>query len=421
MRSHASVAACTVALVVACVTATKPAVQSSKACSKIECLKGNEYWDANCEDYQVWRKIFQAGATGAPGGKYGQCCDTFKCVQDPANPCGGKVCAADTLEEATDNCNNLFPEDPIWTSLQPNAGAMYAVLKRPALNKAGRCCDEYTCRTNHTLLCENLVEKTPCADAATCPLGHYAEVVRAANPEEKRCCDEIRCVADPVQLCALRDDSRVCPTPACDATANGFNLQTVVTLFQADPYSGRCCPTRSCQNDLVAICNAERTRVGYDRDNLCGTCEIPFIIEEEDLATGKCFPQWKCLPKPNHLCCGFDNNTCSDPPAGLGDCQSVATNPADEFFGPCCDQYRIVTNSTCVCDADIAANGCPYNGDPNEFQMDVCDAQMPGMYEVSVTSPNPDIGRCCPGFSCKKTAAALLRDMNKKKKKKKYP
>lgn len=402
---------------VACAAATKPAVEDSKSCRQFFCQNLEEFGLEFCAPWEVVRKIFQAGAPGAPGGKQGQCCDTFKCVQDPSDPCGGKVCDVTTPEEALAKCNDLYPEDPIWTSLQPNAGAMYAVLKRPALGKAGRCCPEYVCRTNHNILCENLVAKTPCANASTCPLGHVAEIVRPADPENGRCCDEIRCVADPVALCDARDEGRVCPTPACDAVQEGYALQTTVTLYEADPYNGRCCPTRTCQNNLVNICLAERTRVGWVREEMCSDeCEEAQIIEEEDLATGKCFPKWKCVPKPDHLCCGFNTTTCAAEPVPTSSCQSVETVPADEFVGPCCPMYKIVTDAQCVCN-NATSNGadCPYGGSANTFQAQVCDVDFPGAFDVAVKPANADLGRCCDEFECVPTAEEQLRRLKKKK------
>merc|ERR1712146_471637 len=102
------------------------------------------------------------------------------------------------------------------------------------------------------------------------------------------------------------------------------------------------------------------TRVGYDRTALCGACEELFIIEEEDFLAGKCFPQYKCVPKPNDVCCGFDPSTCSaDPSPGL--CEEVVeVVPQNLATGPCCAVNKIRTNSTCLCEEKLNIDPCPY-------------------------------------------------------------
>jgi hypothetical protein len=404
-------------------------IQDSRMCRQAVCDDADTFYANNCEDYQVVRKIFRAGA------KHGDpCCPTFKCVQDPANPCGGKECPANTMEEAHENCNTLYKNDPIWNNLQPEFGAMYAVLKRPALDKQGRCCDEYRCRTNHTMLCEHLVAKTPCATPATCPLCHQMEVVEPADPKNGKCCDEVRCVPNPECLCEAKEAT--CPVPACDATyqvqntANGLTagqnltLQSSVILYESDPYQGRCCDQFTCQNNLENICLAEQDRVGYNRDDLCSDCEVLHIIEEQDLPAGKCFPKYKCIPKPDHLCCGFNTTACPPMPIADGLCQSVETVvPSDEFVGPCCNKYAIVTNQTCVCE-DIINNGegCPYNaGEGALFMADNCpevnNRGVP-LYDVIEKDADPMTGKCCPSFDCVPTAQAQLRKIRLKKGKK---
>lgn len=399
--------------------ATKSPFPDSKQCGKVICDTAEEF-GANCTEYQVVRKAFQAGAAGAPsrpdagaqGSLYGKCCDTFVCVQDPQNPCGGKECAADNLEEATANCNDLFPGDPIWTMLQPNYGAMYAVLKSPARDVEGRCCDEYVCRTDNEILCENLVAKTPCATAATCPLGHAAEVVRSKDPDNKRCCDEIRCVAQPDVLCRLanNDNTFLCPMPACDATYEDLQLQNTVALFAEDPYKGRCCPVYTCQNNLAAICEAEKRSTGFDYDNLCNDCEDLLIIEPENVNVGKCYPKYECVPKANAVCCGFDEDVCPEEPTNLGSCEYAAVKVESDFeTGPCCDQWVVYTNNSCVCDAQqLSPDYACLWGNETQYEADVCGVDQVG---VMVKEADPDKGICCNQYKCEITAQGQLQRM----------
>lgn len=394
----------------------------SRHCLSVNCQTRETFETDNCAANQRAQKIFQAGVMD-------DCCATFKCVTDPNNPCDGVTCKVANSDIAAQStwCNdNIYPDDPIWNNLQVEYGTLYAFLVRKAqTNVEGRCCDDFKCKVDATALCENRKEKTPCPTEATCPLCHSAVVRTPADPENGQCCDQIACVPDPVCMCTTTNGggNAACPEPTCDEVAEGFALQYPVTLYEASPSEGRCCPIKTCQEDVVAICNAERTRIAWDSSEavLCpSACEDLQIIEEEDLLTGKCFPTYKCIPSPD-VCCGFDTTTCAPMPTDEGLCESYEVETvADPANGPCCDQYKLVVDQQCVCDTlDTAAGGdaCPY-ADADAYRTDVCPETLSGgaaAYTVTTTPANPADGRCCPNYKCVKTSEKLLQDLRANK------
>lgn len=416
----------TLAALVAVAAATRRDAVDSRHCRGVLCDSLSDFEAANCGEGEVAQKIFQPGVMD-------DCCATFKCVIDPENPCATvecKVTPVPTDEEPdiaamTAWCNdNLFPEDPTWNNIQPEFGTQYAFLVRKATGAAGRCCDEFRCKTDYDLLCDNLNAKTPCPTAATCPLCHSLVVRTPKNAAEGRCCDEIACVPDPQCLCETTNgkESTNCPEPPCDQDYEGTALQYPVTLYEADPAAGRCCPVRTCQDDLVAICQAEQDRVAWDEGTLCSACETLQVIEEADFLAGKCFPTYKCIPN-GEVCCGFDPGTCVELAAmpELGECESwVVDVPADSFVGPCCTVYKVETDHACVCDLkDTAAGGdaCEFPDEDAYMAAKCPDVDEDGdpLYEIEISVANRDEGRCCDLYKCVKSAALQLKQLRKEK------
>lgn len=395
------------------VVATKEPVetQDTRKCDRRLCDDLESYRDTYCLTYEVARKIFKAGAMDP-------CCPTFKCEIDPAQPCESVTCKVPNNNQTArdDWCNdNIYPNDAIWNNLSPDYGTKYSYLVRPAADRAGRCCDEFRCKTDYEQLCENRNLKTPCPGESTCPLCHTAVVRRAKNPEEGRCCDEIECVKDDVCMCTSRENTD-CNEPNC-VTEDDYILQYPITIFEADPSMDNCCPRRSCQNDLTQICLFEREQTGWNETLLCNECEILQIITPANLNAGRCYPEYQCIPN-GEACCGFNTTACPAIPNDAGSCESY-----EPYNSPssCCTEYSLQVNLTCVCDIETAAEPCEFTN-ATAYREAKCpdmtrDKSGNGvnLYEVRQRPANPAAGVCCDSFTCVKTSTAQLEVIRKQK------
>jgi len=416
--------------------ATSTTRKMPKKCRKVVCESLQQYEDANCEDWEIAKVIIQKYHP-----HHDNCCQIMKCTRDPQQPCGGKVCRLNNIAEANTDCNEIYPDDPVWDSLQPEKGAMYATLRRPAMEgKKGRCCDEYKCRTNHTILCDNLNAKNPCPDHSSCPLCHKYEIVTPASPEDGKCCPEARCVPDHVCLCSNMVDT--CPEPVCDE-----DHEYPIVLFEADPAAHRCCPIKTCQANLTSICEAERARISWvpGSESNCAPCEQYVETRVADYAQGRCLPEFKCIPlgqevlpagdsrdlgfpsiplnasTPVDKCCGFNTASClTKSDFLLGQCEYVEeVVSVDTFNGPCCPKFKVFVNHTCTCENTV----CPFTN-ATVFKEANCPETHRGAFKddkadhwaVDEVGANPDLGICCPKFTCRKTAERLLWEKRKAEK-----
>lgn len=382
-----------------------------KKCKGIECTETlASFRNTQCAPWELAKVVFQPYHPVQDN-----CCKIMKCYQDPEQPCGGKACKADTVDEATENCNIIYKDDEIWNNLQPEVGAMYATLRRPAINKKGRCCNEYKCHTNHTALCENKNVKNPCPDQTSCPVCHRFEIITAADPKSDQCCPEARCVEDPFCMCERRIALGVpCPEPTCHP-----EYQYPETVIPADPEQDQCCDVKKCADNMTAICTAEQAAVNFTEPTCVDECDYVKVTEAEDFAAGECFPKWDC-PRVLSKCCGFDNSTCTKPTDFVtGECEYVQeVIPVDYEYGPCCPKFKVFPNHTCFCDAQNAAGACDV--DEVGFKADNCPelenmvgGNRPDHWKVNTFPAIPEAGAgyCCPRYQCEKTAEGVLADM----------
>jgi hypothetical protein len=375
------------------VAALAQSAVATDPCRNVVCPTRDEYFADNCDaSCDVLRVVTKAKNTDG-------CCPVYKCVTNPDDPCCGRSCAADTIEEATEQCNDIFPGDPILTNLSVEAGAQFAVLLRPARPHKGKCCNRYECRTNAEILCANQVAKEPCENEAKCPKCFEASTV-PADPASGRCCPEITCEADFACLCQGVN----CPVPTCDPT-----LEFTVQLFEANPEEGRCCPTLSCQQNNTAICLAEQALSPERVNPTCSdSCQLPVLTREANFERLNCFPQFECIDDPSQPCCRVNTTTDCEPepdcPNLFGICSVVETRLADPFNGQCCDRSRCVQNVTCICEQSVCETTL-------EYEARKCDPREEEVYIKREASPSE--GQCCPKIRCRLTPEAKLRKLQK--------
>lgn len=369
------------------------AAGAEATCGKVVCPTREEWFAENCNaECDVIRIVTKAK------NNEDDCCPVYKCVVNPDFPCCGTVCPASSLEEATAQCNEIFPNDPIMTNLSVEFGAQFAVLRREAKPHRGKCCDKYACRTDADILCDNTNLKVPCEDASKCPKCFDAITVASANPENGKCCPDIECRADFDCLC----EDVVCPVPTCDD-----DLEILVQLFEANPEEGRCCPALACQQNNTAICLAERA-ADPDRVNpTCSdSCQVPVVTREANFERLSCFDHFECIDDPQQPCCRVNTTTdCSPEPdcqAELGACGILETRLADPFGGQCCDRFRCVQNVSCICELSICE-------DIADFEARTCDPRDEEAYVKK--EADPENGLCCPKLRCQLTPEAKLRKL----------
>merc|ERR1712146_68735 len=108
---------------------------------------------------------------------------------------------------------------------------------------------------------------------------------------------------------------------------------------------------------------------------------------------------------------GFDFGSCAVP-TPVGECEIAELfRPQNNETGPCCDEYKITTNSTCLCEAKLAAEDCPYES-AIDYQTDKCPET--DKWKVEETEADASLGRCCPSYKCVKTDQYKLRLMREK-------
>lgn len=380
-----ALAALALVLLAAGTSATDP-------CRNVVCQRKEEFFAANCDaTCDVVRTV-----TKAKNNDDG-CCPIFKCVTNPETPCCGRTCDVNTVAEATAQCNEIFPNDPILTGLSPEFGAQFATLQRAAKPNKGKCCPKFRCNTDANILCANKVAKEPCENAAKCPQC-FTPSFGTTNPAAGQCCPEVSCTANFTCLC----ENANCPQPVCDP-----DLEIVVQLFEANPEEGRCCPVLACQQNNTAICLAERA-ANPDRLNMtcADSCQVPVITREANFQRLSCFDSFECIDDPARPCCR--TNVTSDCPA-TPDCQALfgicsvpETRIADPLRGECCNRTRCVQNVTCICEQSTCE-------DPADYFDRKCDPREEEVYEKKPADVAN--GKCCPTLRCRLTPEARLRKL----------
>lgn len=165
-----------------------------RACASVHCPTFKEFREANCSDpWMRVQKLFSAGEISGGKNLEAVCCNTYECVPDARQPCGGVVCPEVDLVALTEECNTFVPERTDYNQLHYKYGARYATITKPAANETGRCCPEFGCATDNYKVCENLLEAWPCEE---CPSGFYPHYLKPRNPDAqpRRCCPEVLCV-----------------------------------------------------------------------------------------------------------------------------------------------------------------------------------------------------------------------------------
>jgi hypothetical protein len=441
------------AALVACVTAsTTPgpniARQTEQRCKNE--IQRNK-WDGICPTFQeAAAECGECERLRKVSAEYvnGECCPTYQCVRDESDPCCGVSCKATNLDEATDICNQIHPDNQVWNELSPYFGAMVAKKVDVADPARGKCCDKYACETNKVKLCENTVERTPCVTEATCPACYHAETSEATDVDNGKCCPTIVCVRDNACMCDNREGVNQCPMPTCDPD---FEYEVVLAEATYDA----CCPVWTCQRNLNAICAAKwesyeytthdgTEMTGFDPvdtpQQICGPCQEVKWLKQANPASGRCFPEWKCVPVADKCCQstldfgegvrtadGLQECTDFQPDCNaMGPCmESVLVRPRNENKGRCCDTYSCGIDHQCACGLIT----CPFV-DAVEYKSVVCpdkplreesaffgDNNAKIFYEVDVQDANPAAGKCCPTYRCRETAAKKVKDLRLAKRK----
>lgn len=369
----------------------------------------------------------------------GLCCPTFTCRPVEDDPCCGVDCQVNSLEEADDACNVIHENNQIWNSLSPYYGAMVAKLVDVKDERRGKCCDKYECETNNALFCQKEIERTPCPTQATCPKCYQAQITEPTDVSKGKCCPSIVCVRDDQCMCNERENKE-CPLPECGE----FEYPVVLSTATADA----CCPVWTCQRRLDEICAAKQqdsewtvytgngmdTEVvqGFDDtipERACGPCAYVTKYKPANFAAGRCFPTWKCAASENKCCeqetlnddigiTDIDGNSCDQyDPICDGDCQvSVLQKPMNVRRGKCCDTYTCAVDQECKC----SSVPCPYPS-AEAYKAFFC-PDRPGdnvkqFYEVLTIDAVPEVGKCCPSYSCRETAALKVKKIRLAKRK----
>ena len=376
------------------VAALAQSAAASDPCRNVVCPTRDQYFADNCDANCDVIRIVTKRKNNDDG-----CCPVYKCVTNPDDPCCGRSCAANTLAEATEQCNEIFPDDPIMTNLSVEAGAQFAVLLREARPNKGKCCNKYECRTDANILCDNKNAKEPCENAAKCPKCFDAVTTVPRNAAIGQCCPEITCEPDFDCLCMDVN----CPVPTCDP-----ELEYAVQLFEANPEEGRCCPTLACQQNNTAICLAERESNPARLNATCAdSCQVPLLRREANFERLSCFPEFECVDDPGQPCCRVDTADCDPEPNCqllFGACGVLETRPADPFNGQCCDRFRCSQNVTCICEQSTCET-------VSEYEARKCDPREEEAYIKKPASPSE--GLCCPKIRCRLTPEAKLRKLQK--------
>jgi hypothetical protein len=230
------------------------------ACRKQAPCPGYQWEAAKCRYEQDTEcayitKIANAFEDASEG--FANCCPTYKCEAfSPLDPCCGVECSAPDEAAATEDCNTIREDLPIWNALSVQAGARYATVSEAKDEDEGKCCDMYSCMTNWTKYCENKRTQEPCLNQQSCPVCHTYTVSAPAMESEGKCCPDFTCVKDATCMCEegleenFNNTGAVCPMPECS------DLEYAVKLSEATDEN--CCASWACQRNMTAICLAKQ-------------------------------------------------------------------------------------------------------------------------------------------------------------------